>query len=218
MDGKTRHFVVTGVYDALFVMRDTETNTLWNHVTGEAVYGPLLGRKLTISNLLQMSVKQALARDPDTTVAISSRPFTGRGHQLGADRDLSGRFVGSIGAEDMRRPRMELGLGIWSDRTHRYYPMPAIRKRGEAFFDVFDNRKVLIYVDPETATPAALFVDAREARMHGTEIVLDDGRAIRSSVFVGRDGQPEAVEYPQQIFTRWYGFALTFPGSEIFGQ
>ncbi len=24
------------------------------------------------------------------------------------------------------------------------------------------------------------------------------------------------VERPQQLFSRWYGFALTFPGTEIF--
>lgn len=218
IEGAPHHFVLTGVYDAVFVMRDVETGTLWNHVTGEAVHGPLVGRALPVSNLLQTTVTQALAIDPTTEVAISSRPFTGRGHRLQADADLSEKFVKSLSGEDTRRPRMELGLGLWSGQTHRYYPMATIQERGEAFFDVVENRRVLIYLDQETATPAAFFVDGREAKVQGKDIVLDDGRAIRSGMLLGRDGKPEQVDRPLQIFTRWYGFALIYPGCEIFGH
>jgi hypothetical protein len=35
-------------------------------------------------------------------------------------------------------------------------------------------------------------------------------------VLFERDGRRVEVERPQQVFTRWYGFALTFPGTEIF--
>lgn len=220
IDGRLHHFVVTGLYDALFVMRDTETSTLWNHITGEAVHGPLLRRTLPISNLLQMNVKQALVMDPNMQVAISSRPFSGGGNRLDPNATLSERFIGSLEleAEDTRRPRMELGLGLSAGDTHRFYPMAAIRQRGGAFFDGFDNRKVLIYIDPETATPAALFVEATGVKVEGTEVRLDDGRAIRSGIFLGRDGKPQPMDRPLQTFTRWYGFALTFPGCEVFGN
>jgi hypothetical protein len=218
--GKPHHFVVTGLYDALFVMRDLETSTLWNHITGEAVHGPLLGRKLPLSNLLQMNVKQALAMDPNMEVAISSRPFSGGGNRLDPNATLAERFIGSLDlkAEDTRRPRMELGLGLSSGEKHRFYPMDLIQQRGGAFFDVFDNRSVLIYIDQETFTPAALFVDAKNAKVQGNEIRLNDGRALRSGILVSRDGQPLPMDRPLQTFTRWYGFALTFPGCEVFGQ
>ena len=72
IDGKLYHFVHYGLYDALFVMADTETETIWNHITGEAVYGDLVGHRLPISSLLHMNVKQALGMDPDMEVAISS--------------------------------------------------------------------------------------------------------------------------------------------------
>lgn len=218
IDGRVHHFVVTGLYDALFVMRDLETSTLWNHITGEAVYGPLLGRALPISNLLQTTVKQALVLDPAMDVAISSRPFSGGGNRLDPNAALNEKFIASLGAEDARRPRMELGLGLSAGNTHRFYPMAAIRARGEAFFDVFDSRKVLIYIDPETFTPAALFVDAAGAKVQDKEIRFADGRAIRSGLLVGRDGKPQPADRPLQTFTRWYGFALTFPGCDVFGN
>lgn len=113
---------------------------------------------------------------------------------------------------------MDMGLGVWSGDIRRYYPMETIRQRGDAFVDVIDKRKVLIYIDPETFTPAALFVDSDAARLQGKDIRLDGGISLRSGVLVGRDGKSRPVERPQQIFTRWYGFALTFPDCEVFGQ
>ena len=221
IDGTMHHFVVSGLYDALFVMQDTETKTLWNHITGEAVYGELIGRKLPVSNLLQINPKQALAMDPHMDVAISSRPFAESARRNAPDNPdaaLSSRFIETLGTEDTRRPRMDMGLGVWSGDVRRFYPMETIRNRGQAFIDVIDNRKVLIYIDPESSTPGALFTNAGGAKVQGKEVRLDNGASLRSSVLVGRDGKPQLVDRPQQIFTRWYGFALTFPGCEVFGQ
>ncbi len=221
IDGTMHHFINAGLYDALFVMRDTETKTLWNHITGEAMYGELIGRKLPVSNLLQMNVKQALAMDPNLAVAISSRPFFAAAQRMAPtnpDAALSSRFIETLGTEDTRRPRMDMGLGVWSGDIRRYYPMELIRQRGDVFIDVIDQKKVLIYIDPVSSTPAALFVDANEAKFQGKEIRLNNGTAVRGGILVGRDGQPKPVDRPQQIFTRWYGFALTFPECEVFGQ
>jgi hypothetical protein len=218
IDGQPHRFVLSGVYDGLFVMRDVETSTLWNHITGEALHGPLLGRAMPVSNLLQTNVRQALALDPNIEGAISSRPNAGRGNRLDPNATLSDKFIGSLGSEDTRRPRMELGLGLSSGGTNRFYPMAAIQERGRAFFDLFDGRKVLIYIDPESFTPAALFVDAASVKVEGREIHLADGRTIRSGLVIGRDGKPQPADRPLQNFTRWYGFALTFPRCEVFGS
>jgi hypothetical protein len=93
-----------------------------------------------------------------------------------------------------------------------------IRQHGGAFIEELDKKKVLIYIDPESSTPASLFVDANEAKLQEKEIRLDKGRAVRAGLLVDRDGHPIPSERPQQIFTRWYGFALTFPECEVFGQ
>ena len=238
------HFNNVGLYDALFVMQDTETKTLWNHITAEALYGPLVGQTLgPLSNLLQMNVRQALEMDPMMQVAISDRPYFaggkpfgsasgfGRGGGLGPGRgtgprpapgnsnaQLSEMFIQTLGTEDSRRPRMDMGLGVWTSARSRYYPMEVIRQRGEALVDEIDGRKVLIYIEPETSTPAAMFVDANSARLEGTDVRLDTGTVVRSGVLLDRRGTRQKVERPQQIFTRWYGFALTFPGCEVFGK
>jgi Protein of unknown function (DUF3179) len=235
IDGKVHHFTNVGLYDGLFVMQDAETKTLWNHITGEALYGPLVGRNLgPVGNLLQMNVKQALAMDQKIQVAISNRTYFAGGRQFGSaggppnggtraqgpnpSAEMGSRFVGTLGKEDSRRPRMELGLGVWTNATRRYYPMERIRERGGAFIDQLDGRKVLIFINSGTNTPAALFVNASSAKMQNDEIHLDNGAVVRDGVLFDRAGKRQAMEHPQQVFSRWYGFALTFPGCEVFGQ
>lgn len=247
-------FENVGLYDALFVMQDSETKTLWNHITGEAMYGPMVGRTLgPLGNALQLSVKQALATDASTRVAISDRAYFVNGRQLGTaagfgpaggaragrgapgaarggapargrgfnnpNAQLSEMFIATLGQEDTRRPRMDMGLGVWTNTTRRYYPVERIRERGNALIDTIDGRKVLVYVDPETFTPAALFVNSANARVESGEVRLDNGQAVRSGgVLFDARGRRQNAERPQQVFTRWYGFALTLPGSEVFGQ
>jgi hypothetical protein len=186
INGTMHHFNNVGLYDALFVMQDTETKTLWNHITGEALYGPLVGRTLgPVSNLLQMNVRQALDMDPAIQIAISNRAYFVGGRQFGTPGSIS--------------PRSSVG------------------NPGEAFIDQVDGKKVLIYVDAETSTPAAIFVDAKKAERKGNDVRLDNGAVVRSGILLDKKGKRQNPDRPQQIFTRWYGFALTFPGSEVFG-
>jgi hypothetical protein len=172
--------------------------------------------------------------DPKMQIAISDRIYFAGGRQFGSaggppnggtrqhgpdpNAEMGGRFVGTLGKEDQRRPRMELGLGVWTSATHRYYPMERIREHGGAFIDQLDRRKVLIFVNSDTNTPAALFVNASSAKTSSGEIHLDNGAVVRDGALFDRAGKRQAMERPQQVFSRWYGFALTFPGCEIFGE
>ncbi len=96
--------------------------------------------------------------------------------------------------------------------------MAQIRERGSAFMDQIDGRSVLIYIDPENNSPAAIFVNSARAEMNDKEVHLDNGAILRRGVLFDRNGRRQIAELPQQMFTRWYGFALTFPGCEVSGQ
>jgi hypothetical protein len=47
VDGKTLHFHLAGINNQNFIMRDEETGSWWQQVSGEAILGPLKGRRLT---------------------------------------------------------------------------------------------------------------------------------------------------------------------------
>lgn len=218
INGKMHHFINAGLYDALFIMQDTETKTLWKHISGEAVYGELAGYQLPISNLLQMNVEQALAMDPGTQIAISDQPYGGKSQfgQSTGETKLMDMFVETLGTEDTRRPRMEMGLGIWTEKTKRFYPVATLREKGKAIIDTIDDKQVLVYIDPITSTPSAMYVNAKKAKMKGKDILLGNGQIVRSGVLINQDNETLKTEHPQHIFTRWYGYALSFPNPEIY--
>jgi len=46
VNGQVLHFHLAGINNQNFIMRDEETGTWWQQVTGEAIQGPLKGQKL----------------------------------------------------------------------------------------------------------------------------------------------------------------------------
>ena len=48
MDGRTLHFYLAGINNQNFLMRDKETGTWWQQISGKAIYGPLKGTSLDL--------------------------------------------------------------------------------------------------------------------------------------------------------------------------
>ena len=84
IDGKIHHFEAKGLYDGLSLLVDYESETWWDHVTGEAVYGPLTGTQIPIFNLLHSTVEQTWPPTP-----------TSRSPSLTAKSVMNGRPVPS---------------------------------------------------------------------------------------------------------------------------
>lgn len=212
-----------GLYDGLFLMRDEESGTFWDHMTGEAVYGPLVGTSLQVSNLQQTTVAQVLQSDRDAMVALSDRT-------LRADEDLkldgllasirgglSQFFSGTVEREDDRRPTMDLGLGVWGADEAIYYPYDVILARDNAALDRYSGRGLLVYNDPTSRALAAYFTEAEGFEWDDNVLHLDDGTRIEGGVLLDGNGDKIEGRRPLQVFTRWYGFSLTFPGVPIYG-
>ena len=153
-------------------------------------------------------------------LAMSDRPLEmpERYDKANPDPALEQYIASTLGQEDARRPRMDIGLGIWTDSTHRYYPMDIIAERDNALIDEIDGRQVLIYIEPDSLTPVAVFVNATSVTWSQDEVRLDTGATVSAGVIQAADGTVRAGEQPLQMFTRWYGFALTFPGCQVFEE
>jgi len=48
VDGRVLHFYLAGINNQNFLMRDKETGTWWQQITGKAIYGPLKGTVLDL--------------------------------------------------------------------------------------------------------------------------------------------------------------------------
>jgi hypothetical protein len=171
-----------------------------------------------------MRTVQALSGYPDAEIALPRMSFAQRGFvraQEGVLRLLRGRlppgFQWTMGAEDRRRPRMEVGLAVWTDRAQRFYPLGTLQESGRAVIDEFDGQRMLVYVDPISGVPVCLRTDAAECFWREDALLLDTGESVRGGVFHDAQGAVRAVRRPRQSTTCWYGYAFSFPGGSIYG-
>ncbi|MDA8353973.1 MAG: DUF3179 domain-containing (seleno)protein [Firmicutes bacterium] len=186
------HFFCIGVHNGIAVLQDRETGSYWNHITGECIHGPLKGKKMESLLLGQMTAEQALKRWPDLELALSKQtPF--QKWVLQPVMNLFGRFGiyppgfrKTMVKRDNRLPDMTSGVGIITDEVKRFYPIDTIVAAGGEVRDQLEGRPVIVSVD-EDGFPDVAYGDT------------DDWEDV-----------------PQYLYTRWYGFALTFWGCDIF--
>ena len=224
VNGDVHRFAEHGLYNGLFLLRDEESGTFWDHMTGEAVYGPMVGSALEVSNLMQTTVAQVLGQDSGALVAISDQALRtneqmATGSLLSRMRaGLSRMFSSTVDEEDDRRPTMDLGMGIWDGDEARYYPYDLITTNGNAVLDELAGRPLVVYLDPSAYALAAAYVDTDGITWEEKVLRFSDGSYIEGGVFHDPSGERAQIERPHQVFTRWYGFALTFPETEIWGD
>ncbi|MBT8337126.1 MAG: DUF3179 domain-containing protein [Gemmatimonadetes bacterium] len=222
IEGRTHMFSEHGLYDGLFLMRDEESGTFWDHMTGEAVYGPLVGTSLEIENLRQTTVEQILREDSEALAALSDRTLWSD-EELKLDGllarvrgSLSQFFSNTVEREDDRRPTMDLGLGIWGGDAPMYYPYDVVLEAGNALLDRYDGRGILVFLDPTARALAGYFTEADAFEWDDDVLRLSDGTVVEGGVLRAADGTRVPDRRPLQVFTRWYGFSLTFPGVAIY--
>ncbi|MCU0464839.1 MAG: DUF3179 domain-containing protein [Anaerolineae bacterium] len=225
VDGRIHHFSERGFYDAMVLLHDQETGSYWDHLQGTCLYGPSEGKMLRrLSNLLHMTAKQTLTAYPDALLAYSELSAPQQAEAAEDDEwrqeaqpEWSALITRTLDDEDPRLPRLEMGLGVWTGSTSRYYPASALYAQNNALIDRFNGRGLLVYLDADSGTPGAFYTDATHAYWEREALYLNNGERVRDGALIGRDGKVRRdVERPLQLFSRWYAFAVKFRGCDIY--
>ncbi len=159
MDGQIHHFSAGGLYDGLVLLIDDETKSYWDHITGECVHGELAGRRMENWGIAMTTVAAAMKTEAGLPVFVSRPPLLARflawGQRMLGDRLPSG-FHKTMGRKDERLPAMEMGLGVVTETTQRFYRMTEIR---QTIDDMLDGRELHVSLG-EDGVPAACWSDA----------------------------------------------------------
>ncbi|HEX2620804.1 MAG TPA: DUF3179 domain-containing (seleno)protein [Phototrophicaceae bacterium] len=226
VDGQTLHFQRRGSYDGLLLIWDEETDSYWQHITGECLYGASAGQHLKIlATTRQMQVSEALSRNARLLTSSLSGDQEKLSHMMEKMRaypeKVEAGIVATIQKEDTRRPRFELGLGVWAAQGSAgahgstFFPLVMLYACESVIMTEFDGRRLLIYQTPDAISPVAVYLNTRQAWWEGDMLRLDNGAYIQNDVYVTAAGRREILERPRQLLMRWYGFALTFPDSRL---
>lgn len=190
-------FHAGGLYNGLILLRDEETGTYWDHISGEGLHGPLAGYQLDVWSVNITTVANALETYPESQFVqggVQKRSFF---HWLGYllfQRIFAGKmsawkpkypmgFKRTMTTVDGRLPEMTTGLGVFDGEVAKFYPMKQL-KQG-TIEDHVKGQTLTVGIDRSDGTPFAMW---------------------------------ENGERPNQLLSRWYGFSLTFPNTEIYAN
>ena len=129
VDGKKLTFHLAGINNQNFIMRDEETGSWWQQVSGEAIHGPLKGKRLT------------QVYNDELTFALWKRE-RGQGRVLKPDERVKQKYeaadweeqyskfrvVTPVDPNDKLSPRT-LVAGLTIDGKEIAYPLPALKKQ-----------------------------------------------------------------------------------------
>jgi uncharacterized protein DUF3179 len=191
VDGRRLHVSAGGLSNGVVMLRDDETGSYWNSLTGEAQIGPLSGKSMEIFGLKRMRAGEARATRPDLVVLRAPTSAYGRVWSTlvnSLTRTPEGYMPSFFRKsfdkerEDPRRRELELGLGVVSGGKARFYPASELAKRESPFVD----------------------------ELGGTAIVVDhDAHGLGHVEPIGQ------ADAPFEVWGRWYGFSSSFPACDV---
>ncbi len=133
VDGRVLTFTRTGLKGSNFIMRDAETGSDWQQLTGECFEGPLKGKRLGRVPFVYTTWGEWRAEHPET-LALIPEPAYKANYEVMAKRNLSG--LPGVNAKperetirnDDRLPPHELVLGVEVAGAEKAYPLAALKK------------------------------------------------------------------------------------------
>jgi hypothetical protein len=179
VNGRLLHFHLAGINNQNFIMRDDETGSWWQQVTGEAIFGPLKGQRLRPVVHDELTFGLWKREKPEGRVLRPDEAAVRAGSYAPAnweERMTKVRVTTSQTPDNTLEPRA-LVIGLTINGASIAYPFAALLKQspiiddlggvpifvvvGEdkrsvrAYERLIDDRKLEFFVKPQTA-PFAL--------------------------------------------------------------
>jgi hypothetical protein len=177
VDGRQLHFKLSGINNQYFIMRDTETGTWWQQVSGEAILGPLKGKRLEPISQDELTFAQWRREQP-------------RGRVLRPDANIAAqnKYNGNWEAEVAKLPtvtplidkRLEpraVIIGMTIGAHSKAYPWTAIEKQAP-IIDTVGTTPVIVVLAQDRKSVRAFnrVVDGKTLELFaktGTPLLVD---------------------------------------------
>jgi hypothetical protein len=129
VDGRALRFRLFGINNQNFIMRDEETGSWWQQVTGEAIHGPLRGRRLVPVLHDEVSFGIWRAERPMGRVLQPEARFAGEYEDWNWEKQMKkAPTVHPRGKDAPLEPRAVV-VGVTVGVRARAYPFPLLRQQ-----------------------------------------------------------------------------------------
>jgi hypothetical protein len=150
LDGRTLYFRLAGINNGNALMRDIQTNSIWQQSTGQAIFGPLKGEQLTLVHSDELTFALWRQERPDGLVLRPDAPYANEYE----DRDWEQHVEKTRTVVDTRNSGIaphELMIGVTFAGQSKAYPIKSILT-ATLIEDQIAGIPILILVGPDKSS------------------------------------------------------------------
>ncbi len=214
VDGRWLTFVLAAINNQNFIMRDVQTGTWWQQVTGEAVRGPLRGKRLIMLDFDEVNLAIWRREHPGSLILLPDEEYEEHYAAVDWDEDFdSAEFDGVPAPPVSNLPAgfesRSLVVGVSIGGSDKAYPMDALTA-ASVIVDRFAGRSILVVVDD----------DGRSVRCFDREVggqVLDLFRQTVEPAVIDPDSG-EVTPLPLVLVDAQTGSTWDFAGRAVGGE
>src|SRR6202034_4355093 len=150
LDSRTLYFRLAGINNGNALMRDIQTNSIWQQSTGQAIFGPLKGEQLTLVHSDELTFALWRQERPDGLVLRPDVPYANEYE----DRDWEQHVEKTRTVVDTRNSGIgphELMIGVTIAGQSKAYPIKSILT-ATLIQDQIAGIPILILVGPDKSS------------------------------------------------------------------
>jgi Protein of unknown function (DUF3179) len=142
------HFHLAGINNQNFLMRDEETGSYWQQITGTAIAGPLKGSKLTLVSQDELSFGLWKEEQPNGTVLAPLARDAANYEQANWESEIA-KLPTVIHATKGTLPDRETILGVTMDGAARAYPLSKLTEGSPVLLDDVGGKPIMLVLGPD---------------------------------------------------------------------
>lgn len=154
VDNRKLTFHLSGINNQNFLMRDEETGTWWQQISGEAILGPLKGRRLQAVFHDEISFSTWRREHPQGRVLRPDETFASLYAGADWEEEIARLPVVTPKSDEEPLPPRELIIGIALDNTAKAYPLAELQKQ-PAVLDTLGGTPLVIVLDEDRKSARA---------------------------------------------------------------
>jgi Protein of unknown function (DUF3179) len=142
INGRVLHFYLAGINNQNFLMRDKETGTWWQQITGQAIYGPLQGAALELVLSDELTFGEWRTESPSGQVLAPVAKYI-KGYDPNWEPDIAKLpVVISFPGTELKSRDVVIGLTI--NGAARAYPWETFARQSPVLDRVNDTPLLLV--------------------------------------------------------------------------
>ena len=153
-------------------MRDEETGSYWQQITGAAIAGPLKGRQLTLMRQDELTFGLWKKEQPNGTVLAPLPRYAGKYEKATWEAEI-GKLPTVIHGPKGTLPDRETIIGIAISGQARAYPMNRLTAQSPILLDTIGSQPIMLVLGPDGKSIRVFsrLLDARSLEFYGQSVV-----------------------------------------------